>query len=138
MKLEARAVEVATREDEVAAARSELETVTVEVQTQKSELDASLAAIDHVVAAVETEGIRVQDNGKIVIDEPAPVYAAPKSLRDRLMPSIFRLVRRIDETDKRTSRVEAMMERVRRLLRRPDLPKDVKKEANDITREWDM
>lgn len=137
-QLEARAADVTTREKEVAAARSELETDAEEVRTQKGELSSSLAAIDHILGAVETGAIRVKDNGKITLDDTAPVLAAPKSLRDRLMPSIFRLVRKIDETDKRASRVEAMMERLRRLLRRADLPKDVEKEANDITRDWEM
>ncbi|WP_255415148.1 plasmid recombination protein [Tropicimonas sp. IMCC34011] len=138
MKLKVREADVTTREKEAAAARFELETEAEEVRTQKCELDTSLVAIDHVLGAVETGGIRVKDNGKITLDDPTPVLAAPKSLLDRLMPSIFRLVRKIDATDKRASRVEAMMERVRRLLRRPDLPKDVEKEANDITRDWDM
>lgn len=137
-QLEAKAAEVSMREDDVAAARSELVAEAEDLRTQKGELETSLAAIDHLVAAVETGGIRVQDNGKIVIDDPAPVSAAPKSLRDRLMPSIIRLVRKIDVTDKRASRVGMMMTRVRRLLRRPDVPKDVEKEASDIQRDWDM
>ncbi|ETX12923.1 hypothetical protein OCH239_15405 [Roseivivax halodurans JCM 10272] len=137
-QLEARAVKVAKREDEVAAARSELVAEAQDVRTQKGELETSLAAIDHVLGAVETGRIRVQDNGKVALHDPAPVLAAPKSLRSRLLPSIIRLVRKIDATDKRASRLEAMMTRVRRLLRRPDLPKDVDQEANDITRDWDM
>ncbi|BAQ70440.1 plasmid recombination enzyme type 1 [Rhodovulum sulfidophilum] len=137
-QLEARAVEVATQEDEVAAARSELVAEAENVRAQRGELDASLVAIDHVLASVETGKIRVQDNGKLALDDPAPVLAAPKSLRSRLLPSIIRLVRKIDETDKRASRVEAMMTRVRRFLRRPDVPKDVEKEANDIQSDWEM
>ncbi|MDT0684516.1 plasmid recombination protein [Roseicyclus sp. F158] len=138
VQLEAEAVDVSRREEEVAAARSNLETEAEEVRTQKWELDTSLAAIDHVLGAVETGAIRVNDNGKITLDDTAPVLAAPKFLRSRLLPSIIRLVRKIDETDKRASRVEEMMTRVRRLLCRPDVPKDVEKEANEITLDWDM
>ena len=137
-QLEARADEVSMREVEVAAARSELVMEAEEVRAQKGKLDASLAAIDHVVAAVGSGEIRVREDGKISLDDPAPVYAAPKSLRARLMPSIRQLLRKMDETEKRASLVEVMMKRVRGLLSRPGLPKDIENEAKDIRADWEL
>ncbi|MBL3596095.1 hypothetical protein JMM63_11020 [Rhodovulum sulfidophilum] len=133
---EARAGEVSMKEKELAAARSELVTDAKAVRAQKAKLDVCLQAIDHVVAAVETGKIRVSDNGKITMEDPAPLHAAPKSLRDRLMPSILRLVRKIDATEKRASLVEEMMRWVRRLLGRPGLPEDVEHEAREIEAGW--
>ena len=134
--LDARAGEISLREREVAAARSELVLEAEEVWAQKEELDASLAAIDHVVGEVEAGGVQVLDDGRLQFTDPAPIIAAPKPLRVRLLPNIRRLVRKMDETEKRASWVEAMMTRVQRLLGRSDLPQEVEAEASEIQRDW--
>ena len=54
------------------------------------------------------------------------------------MPGIRRLVRKMDETEKRASWVEAMMTRVQRLLGRSDLPQEVEAEASEIERDWQV
>lgn len=120
----------------MATARSELVTEAEEVRAQRIELNAGLAAIDHVVGAVEEGKIWVGENGKVALEDPAPIYTAPKGLRDRLMPAILRLVRKIDQTEKRASWVEVMMTRVRNLMVRSDLPKDLEKEARDLDADW--
>ena len=79
--------------------------------------------IDHVVGEVEAGGVQVLDDGRLQFTDPAPIIAAPKPLRVRLLPNIRRLVRKMDETEKRASWVEAMMTRVQRLLGRSDLRK---------------
>ncbi|WP_368484835.1 plasmid recombination protein, partial [Salipiger sp. HF18] len=136
--LDARAGEISLREREVAAARSELVLEAEEVWAQKEELDASLAAIDHVVGEVEAAGVQVLDDGRLQVTDPAPIIAAPKPLRVRLLPNIRRLVRKMDETEKRASWVEAMMTRVQRLLGRSDLPQEVEAEASEIQRDWQV
>lgn len=136
--LDARAGEISLREREVAAARSELVLEAEEVRAQKEELDASLAAIDHVVGEVEVGGVQVLDDGKLQFTDPAPIIAAPKPLRLRLLPSIRRLVRKMEETEKRASWVEAMMTRVQRLLGRSDLPQEVEAEASEIQCDWQL
>lgn len=136
--LDARAGEISLREVELVAARSELVAKAEEVRTQKEELDASLAAIDHVVAEVEAGRLQVLDDGTLQFTNPAPIIAAPKPLRVRLLPSIRRLVRKMDETEKRASWVEAMMTRVQRLLGRSDLPQEVEAEASEIERDWQV
>lgn len=134
--LDARAGEISLEKEQVATARSELVTEAEEVRAQRIELNAGLAAIDHVVGAVEEGKIWVGENGKVALEDPAPIYTAPKGLRDRLMPAILRLVRKIDQTEKRASWVEVMMTRVRNLMVRSDLPKDLEKEARDLDADW--
>ncbi|NDK36789.1 plasmid recombination protein [Rhodovulum sulfidophilum] len=134
--LDARAGEISLREGEVAAARTELVSEAQEVRAQKEELDASLAAIDHVVAEIETGGIQILNDGKLQFRDPAPIRVAPRPLRVRLLPIIRRLVRKIDETEKRASFVEEMMRRMQRLFGRPDLPEDVEHEAREIEADW--
>ena len=134
--LDARAGEISLEKEQVATARSELVTEAEEVRAQRIELNAGLAAIDHVVGAVEEGKIWVGENGKVALEDPAPIYTAPKGLRDRLMPAILRLVRKIDPTEKRASWVEVMMTRVRNLMVRSDLPKDLEKEARDLDVDW--
>jgi len=136
--LDARAGEISLREREVAAARSELVLEAEEVRAQKEELDASLAAIDHVVGEVEAGGVQVLDDGKLQFTDPAPILAAPKPLRVRLLPSIRRLVRKMGETEKRASWVDGMMKRVQSLLGRSDLPQEVEAEASEIERDWQV
>jgi len=136
--LDARAGEISLKKEQVATARSELVMEAEQVRAQGVELDVSLAAIDHVVAAVEEGKIWVGENGKVTLEDPAPIFAAPNSLRDRLMPTILRLVRKIDQTEKRASWVEVMMTRVRNLMGRSDLPKDLEEESRDLDADWSM
>ena len=136
--LDARAGEISLEKEQVATARSELVMEAEQVRAQGVELDVSLAAIDHVVAAVEEGKIWVGENGKVALEDPAPIFAAPNSLRDRLMPAILRLVRKIHETEKRASWVDAMMTRVRNLMGRSDLPKDLEEESRDLDADWSM
>ncbi|QOL81115.1 plasmid recombination protein [Pseudooceanicola spongiae] len=129
--------EVSQTEEMLAQARTELLKEARVVMDEKAEVETSLAAIHHVVAEIGAGTIRVTDGGKITMADPAPVQAAPKSLRARLLPPILRLVRKIDETEQRATWLETMMHRVRSLLGRPDLPPEIERDAQDITRDWE-
>ncbi|MFW2587314.1 plasmid recombination protein [Sagittula sp. SSi028] len=121
---------------EVAAAEVKLAERAREVESREREADTSLAVIEHVVEELAEETLKVQENGKIALKDAQPLRDAPKPLLNRLMPAIFKIVRKRHEVEVKARFVDDMMRRVRKFLGREDLPPEVAVEADDLSRNW--
>ncbi|OSP55622.1 hypothetical protein [Pseudoruegeria sp. SK021] len=107
-----------------------------QARTLQEECVAGIKAVESVVGEIATGTMRVDPNtGKVRLDKLPVVWAAPKPLRDRLMEGAVRLVRRIHETETRSSALDRMMERVQAWLRRDDLTETAREEGEELHRD---
>lgn len=142
-RLRAYEARLAKREEETARQRSEaakmarLARERLEAAERKHvAFETARAGLESVVGEIDAGTMRVNENGKIILNNHAPLHAMPKTLRDGLMPSTIRLVRLIDETDKQAAGLDRMMSRVNEFLGRDDLTQDARRDAEDLWRDW--
>ncbi|MDA3887389.1 MAG: plasmid recombination protein [Allgaiera sp.] len=142
-RLRAYEARLAKREEETARQRSEAEKMTrlARERLEAAErmhvaFETARAGLESVVGEIDAGTMRVNENGKIILNNHAPLHAMPKTLLDGLMPSTIRLVRLIDETDKQAAGLDRMMSRVKEFLGRDDLTQDARRDAEDLWRDW--
>ncbi|MFW2590176.1 plasmid recombination protein [Sagittula sp. SSi028] len=129
---------LARKEATLVEAQSAVKTETKRLVTLSGTINQQKKELTAAEVKLAEETLKVQDNGKITLKDPQPLRDAPKPLLDRLMPAIFKIVRKRHEVEVKAGFVDAMMQRVRRFLGREDLPPEVVAEADDLSSNWDI
>lgn len=115
---------------------AEADAMITEAKQARAEADTGLAAVEAIVEEMANDTIR-ETPEEIILENPAPILAAPKPVQKRLTKLVHRYLDLQIDWRKRSEWLGAMMAMVQAWLGRDDLPNTAKEDGEQIRREFD-
>jgi hypothetical protein len=106
-----------------------------EAEISKATYETAITAVEVIADEMVSGTIRATPNG-IIIENPNPIMAAPKPVRQRLTKLVHQYLDMQKAWDKRTTWINEMVGKIQWWLGRDDLTEDARNDGNEIVEDY--
>lgn len=108
-----------------------------DAQQAKEGYEASIAAVECIIDEM-AEGTLHETPDEIILKNPAPIFAAPKPVLERLNTLVYRYLDMQEGWNRRSKWLNEMTTKVKCWLGREDLRASTQEDGSELVQEWEL
>lgn len=127
----------ADKAEELAQKTARAEPVFAQAKQAKAKTESGIAAVEAIIEEMANDTIR-ETPDELVLENPTPIIAAPKSVQKRLTKLVHRYLDLQQAWDKRTVWLGDMVAKMKWWQARAELPAEIQEKGDELTKDWEL